>query len=262
MDFEAVADELYAARREEFTRLREERAARARADGSRDLAERIRKLRKPTSSAALVNHLARSRPDDVAGLRELGEALRDAHTELAGDRLRELSRQRHDLVRALTRAAAELASGGVSEAVSREVSETLDAAVADPESARAVQRGRLVSALRPPDPFAGAWLPTMQQGGPAAREPAKGKRKEQARGERRQPEKRERADTARQRLKQAREAAAQARSARDTARKELRAAEREEAKARKRTAEARQALAAADREVAHAEQRVTDLSSG
>lgn len=260
MDFEAVADELYAARREEFTRLREERAARARADGDRDLAERIHQLRKPTSSAALVNHLVRSRPDDIEGLHRLGDALRDAHTDLAGDRLRELSRQRHDLVRELTQAAAGLATGRVSEAVSREVTETLDAAVADPESARAVRRGRLVFALRPPDAFAGAWLPTAQQAGPAQRKPGKGKRRE--RGE--QPDSRKGADTARQRrqrLKQAREAAAQARSARDTARKELRAAEREEAKARKRTAEAKQALAAADREVADAEQRVTDLGS-
>lgn len=258
MDFEAVAGELYAVPREDFTRLRNERVAQARADGEPDLAARIQRLRKPTSSAALVNHLARERPADVAELGRLGESLREAHTELAGDRLRALSRQRHELVRNLTRAAAELSGGRVTESVSGEVTSTLDAAVADPEAAREVERGRLESALRPPDPFAAEWLPTK---GAAGRPSARTGRPSKRRGEP-EPEKPARRDKDRERLKRAREAAAQARTARDSARRRLRAAERDEAKARERTAEARKALDAADREVSRAERIVAELRGG
>lgn len=282
MDFESVADELYNADRDDFTALREQRAAEAREAGDKELATRIHRLRKPTSAAWLVNRLARHRPDEVAQLADLGEALRQAHSELAGDRLRTLSRQRHRLVRSLAEQASEVGDVPVSESINAEITATLDAAVADADSARAVTEGRLTSALQPPDAFAGEWLPTgvPAEPAPSHRKPGKittrkaGAAARRTSGEKQaEPEEEaepgeetepasERVGPARRRreaLRQAREAAAEARSTRDEARRELRAAEHAEKKARERTEAARDAFDAADREVADAEQRVADL---
>src|SRR5690625_3119266 len=67
--FEVVADELYAATRGEFVPLREERAAAARKRGETDLANRIHRLRKPTTAAALVNLLARHHAEAATEMR-------------------------------------------------------------------------------------------------------------------------------------------------------------------------------------------------
>ncbi|WP_199429810.1 hypothetical protein [Qaidamihabitans albus] len=260
MDFESVADELYGVDRDEFTAVRDERAAAARAAGDKELAKRIGGLRKPTSAAALVNGLARARPDEVGRLGEVGDALREAHAELAGERLRALSRQRHELVRALTEQAVELSGTKVSESVTREVSETLEAALADPEAGRAVAEGRLTSALRPDTGFSGDWMAV----GPPRKPAAGGKDGKSANGKKKDGKsKDDRAEIARRRreeLKQARAALAEARSARDDAGAELRAAEREEAKARRRTEAARKALDAAADEVERAERAVAELN--
>ncbi|WP_206077930.1 hypothetical protein [Prauserella endophytica] len=181
MDFESVADELYELDRDEFTPARDRRAAEARKAGDKDLATRIKGLRKPTSAAWLVNRLARSRPEDVAELAELGDALRRAHSELAGEDLRALSRRRHELVQTLTDRAAKLGDDKPGESVVREVYDTLDAALTDPESARAVTEGRLTSALRPGDAFAGDWMAL----GPA---PARPERKPEPKPQPKRPE--------------------------------------------------------------------------
>lgn len=57
MDLDSIAAELYAGSREEFTGRRNELAAQARKAGDRDLAARIKELRKPTSAAWLTNRL-------------------------------------------------------------------------------------------------------------------------------------------------------------------------------------------------------------
>lgn len=290
---DAIADELYALDRDEFIAARDKHAADARAAGDKDLASRIRALRKPTLAAWLVNRLAREEPDEVATLADLGDELRQAHAQLAGDALRTLSRRRHELVRSLTGRAERLAGGAVSESVSREVSETLDAALTDPGSARAVTEGRLTTALRPGDVFSGDWLAaapsapavprapatpkkTAKGTKPAGEaKPAKGRTPSPETAEReaarraeqerqRQAEARREAENERWRrreeLKRAREEAVRARSDRDEARRALRAAEREEAKARKRTESARQAFEAAQSRVADAEAAVDDLN--
>ncbi|MGW4517724.1 hypothetical protein ACWEO4_38520 [Streptomyces sp. NPDC004393] len=51
MGWDAVADELYGLPPGEFTAVRDERAKAARAAGDRDLAERIRRMRRPTLAA-------------------------------------------------------------------------------------------------------------------------------------------------------------------------------------------------------------------
>ncbi|HEY5989439.1 MAG TPA: hypothetical protein VIV12_24120 [Streptosporangiaceae bacterium] len=145
-----VADELYALAPAEFRAARDERAGQERAAGHRELADAIGKLRRPTVSAWLVNRLAREAADQVDRLLELGESLREAQQELAGDRLRELSAQRRQAITPLIQAAKRIASGAgqsVSAQVEREVLATFEAALADPDAAEAVRSGWLTSAL-------------------------------------------------------------------------------------------------------------------
>jgi hypothetical protein len=149
-DVDRVADELYALPPEEFTAARDRAAAQAKADGQAALAGQIRALRKPTQGAWVLNLLARERPDQLGELLDLGASLRTAQASLQGDELRRLSAQRSQVVGALARDALDLARGAgraATPAVQREVEQTLEAALADPEAAETVRAGRLSSAL-------------------------------------------------------------------------------------------------------------------
>ncbi len=151
MDFDDIADDLYGLAPERFTASRDARADEARAEGDRALAERIKKLRRPTVPAWLGNRLARDRAQDIEGLIGLGAQLREAQVGLSGDELRRLSRRRGDAVAALVAEARVLAreeDHSVSDAVLEEVTATLEAALADPAGAEALRRGRLTVALR------------------------------------------------------------------------------------------------------------------
>jgi hypothetical protein len=145
-----VADQLYALTPAEFTAARDERARQVRAAGQRDEAAAIKKLARPTASAWLVNQLGRAVPDRMTRLYELGEALQEAQRMLAGDRLRELSVQRRQVINELLPAASELAgqaASAASAAVLGEVRATLEAALADAGARAAVRSGRLTKAL-------------------------------------------------------------------------------------------------------------------
>ena len=145
-----VADELYALTPAEFTAARDERSRQVRAAGQRDEAAAIKKLARPTASAWLVNQLARSAPDQMNRLYDLGAALQEAQRTLAGDRLRELSVQRRQVIHDILPAASELAdraSQPASAAVLTEVRATLEAALADADARDAVRSGRLTKAL-------------------------------------------------------------------------------------------------------------------
>lgn len=153
MDVESVADELYGLRPTEFTAAREQRAARAREAGDRELAARIRALRRPTLAAWASNLLVRARPDEARSLVALGEAARRARRSPGGVRLRELDRRQHDLVAALAREAQRLtaeAGKEVGDAVREEVEATLRTVLADPGAAGAWLSGRLSRALGAP----------------------------------------------------------------------------------------------------------------
>jgi hypothetical protein len=150
MNLEQVADELYALAPAAFTAARDEQAGRARASGDAAFAGEIRKLRRPTVSAWLVNLLAREDSGQVDDLLELGRSLRAAQQALDGDRLRELSAERRRLVAALTQEVQRLAADAgqaVSAQVEREVRDTLEAALADQGMADAVRSGRLTKPL-------------------------------------------------------------------------------------------------------------------
>jgi hypothetical protein len=149
-DLARVADELYALPPEDFRAARDERAAQARASGDKALAREITALRRPVVSAWLVNLLARDEPGQMSELLALGDSLREAQQALDGDRLRELSTQRRDLVAALVAGMKRRAARdgrAVSLQVEREVEATLQAALADPEAAAAVSSGRLATPL-------------------------------------------------------------------------------------------------------------------
>jgi hypothetical protein len=141
-----VADELYAARPDEFIPLRDEAVARAKEAGDRDLARAIGRLRRPTRAAWLSNLLARQRPDQLEGLLGLAEGLADAQRTLDGAQLRQLGSQRRKLVSAVAQEAARLARAQhepVNDGLLREMGDILEAALADPDVADEVRSGRL-----------------------------------------------------------------------------------------------------------------------
>jgi hypothetical protein len=150
VDLDSVADELYALPVDEFIPTRTARVKEARAAKDRDLAAAIGALRKPSTSAWVVNLLARERADLVDQLLELAEALRSAQDTLSGPELRALSTQRHRVVASIVGEARKLAARQgvrVSDSVERELEATFDAALADPTAADAVRSGRLESSL-------------------------------------------------------------------------------------------------------------------
>ena len=152
MDLDSAAAELYAGAREEFTGRRNELAAEARKAGEKDLAARIKELRKPTSSAWLANRLVVAHPDEIGELTELGESLREAHRSLASDDIRELSHRRREQINRLLGLAREVArTEGVamSESITREIESSLEAAVAGEEAAAQLTAARLSTALTP-----------------------------------------------------------------------------------------------------------------
>lgn len=130
--------DLYGLAPEEFTAARDRAAKEDRS---------LKALRKPSVSAWVVNTLVRREPELLQQLVELGASLAEAQSARQGDELRELTQQRHQLVQAVTEQAVALVDRAVTPAVLTEVAQTLEAAMADPASAEAVQSGQLVRAL-------------------------------------------------------------------------------------------------------------------
>jgi hypothetical protein len=140
-------DELYEVKPEEFTALRTKLAAAAKQRGDGDTAKQITAARKPTTAAWVVNRLALRDPEIKGRLTRLGERLKEAHTAMDGNRIRELSAEQRRLVDDAARAAfeeAELAEP--TGALRDDVTGTLQAAVADPGVASRL--GRLTKAER------------------------------------------------------------------------------------------------------------------
>lgn len=147
---DVVAGELYRTRPQEFTAARTAAVAAARAGGDRVLARALAGLRRPSVAAWVVNRLVRERTPLVEQVVRLGESLRSAQAGLQGDALRELTKQRRQLVAAVTAEAAALAAEEgqrLGDAVTRQVEETLHAAITDPAAAEAVLGGRLTEPL-------------------------------------------------------------------------------------------------------------------
>ena len=143
-----AADRLYGLTLAEFTPARDALVKEHKAD--KDLAAALKRLKKPSLAAWVVNLLVRREAGQVGQVLDVGSALREAQTNLAGEELRALTRQRRQLTAAVTaRARAVAAELGlkVTSAVSDQVEATLTAAILDAECARAVRSGMLVTAL-------------------------------------------------------------------------------------------------------------------
>ncbi|NMO89184.1 hypothetical protein [Actinomycetospora sp. TBRC 11914] len=161
-DVDDAADELYGLHPDQFVPRRTELVKAARAAKDREAATAIGALRKPSLGAWLANVLARESPDEVAALEELGGSLRSAQEELSGDALRTLTRQRRELVGALVARARRLARQdgvGVGDSVARDLENTIAAALADGDAARAFAEGRLTTGLEPGVGFSGGSQP-------------------------------------------------------------------------------------------------------
>jgi len=144
------AEELYGLLPEEFMAARTAAVKAARDDGDRDLAKAIQTLRRPTVAAWSVNLLARRRAELVEQVVSLGGSLREAQAMLQGQALRDLTRQRRQLVAAVTQEVRALAAAEgqkLSDAAVRQVEETLQAAMADPAAAEAVRSGLLAQPM-------------------------------------------------------------------------------------------------------------------
>ncbi len=143
-----AADEMYAVPPAEFVAARDEQVRRAREDGKPELAKALGKLRRPTQSAYLVNLLTRDERDHVEDLLALGEEFRAAYADGDGDRLRELSGRRQQLLTTLLRATHRLGDRvgvRVSTEAGRDVEATLGAALVDPDVAEEVRIGQLAA---------------------------------------------------------------------------------------------------------------------
>ncbi|KRE94582.1 hypothetical protein ASG76_09170 [Nocardioides sp. Soil774] len=143
-----IADDLYALPLADFTPARDALAKEHKADKS--LAAAIKGLRKASVAAWVVNLLVRRDPDQVDQVLAVGAALRDAQDNLDATQLREFTKQRRQLTASVTTAARRMArEEGVrtTQAVADQVEATLTAAMLEPDAAKAVRSGLLVSAI-------------------------------------------------------------------------------------------------------------------
>lgn len=265
-DLESAADELYAGSREDFTPRRKELAKAARARGDRETAAAIDKLAKPTTSAWLANQLARDDSADVDQVAEVGDALREAHANLAGADLKTLSQKRTKLVATLVEQAAALNGSPLTESVTRELEEIFTTAVADADVARVLLAGRLTSA-KELAAAAAAWPTASGEAAPVARPKPKERKKDLS--ERERAEQAKKLEAARRELDEARAAVkeaevdrteeerilAEAQQAADEATEEVRRIYEELDAAETREKEARRRVGSATRSVKDAEKR-------
>lgn len=143
-----IADDLYALPLADFTPARDALAKEHKAD--KELAAGIKGLRKASLAAWVVNLLVRRDPDQVDQVLAVGEALRDAQENLDATQLREFTKQRRQLTASVTTAARRMArEEGVktTDSVADQVEATLTAAMLEPDAAKAVRSGLLVTAL-------------------------------------------------------------------------------------------------------------------
>ncbi|GAB3035536.1 hypothetical protein GCM10011376_18660 [Nocardioides flavus (ex Wang et al. 2016)] len=143
-----IADDLYALPLADFTPARD--ALVKEHKGDKALATAIKALRKASVAAWVVNLLVRRDPDQVDQVLAVGQALRDAQENLDAAQLREFTKQRRQLTASVTTAARRLArEEGVrtTQSVADQVEATLTAAMLEPDAAKAVRSGLLVTSL-------------------------------------------------------------------------------------------------------------------
>jgi hypothetical protein len=141
---------LYAAAPDAFMAMRSSLVAEAKAAGEGPAAREIGKLRKPSLAAWAVNLTARTAPDVVAALTDLGEQMRSAQSRLDTAALSAMRGERDAAVDAFVRAAVEAVSDAgrtLSPAAQQDVRSSAIAALADERASAAVTSGQLTRAL-------------------------------------------------------------------------------------------------------------------
>ena len=139
-------DELYRGAPEQFTAGRNELAAELKAAGEAEAAADVKRRKRPTQAASVVNRLSLDHPDETQALLEAAEQLRDVHAQLgtadSGERLREAARLERQALERLMEIARQMGPRPSSSTLDR-VGETLQAAGSDEDLARLVRTGRL-----------------------------------------------------------------------------------------------------------------------
>jgi hypothetical protein len=153
---ERELDELYGLPLEEWTRVRNDLAARLKKAHQAEQAEQVRSLRKPSVVAWAVNQLARREPKRVEALLRAGERLRAAQEQAlrgraAASDVNAAARAERDAVRDLVSAARDVleeAGHAASPATLDRVSQTLRAAAVDEQARELLTRGRFDEELK------------------------------------------------------------------------------------------------------------------
>jgi len=152
-DLEHELDGLYALPLEEFTKARNDLAARLKKAHQNEAADLVRALKKPSVVAAAANRLAREEPQQIVDLLAAGERLRDAQQRaLAGkataDEVNEAATAERDAVRALLASGRRQLGERSSAALLDRLGQTLRAAAVDDEGRKLLERGRLTEELK------------------------------------------------------------------------------------------------------------------
>ncbi|RRO14761.1 hypothetical protein EIL87_18665 [Saccharopolyspora rhizosphaerae] len=255
MDLREVSRDLLTGDPVGFVTARDEAAARAKESGDAELARHIKKLRKPTTAAWAVNLLADREHDELRALLDLGERLRSAQRELRGDELRELAAERTRLLDRLTGLAVDLAAERgqkIAESGREQITQTLTAALSDPEAARQVEEATLTKPLE----YSGFGLDDLavaavrrQAGNGAGKSRSKtggsGAKTRRSRSKRREED----GDTGEAELVELRDHLSRASNRLDETAEDLRKAERAEQEAQERCERLREELAEAESEL-------------
>jgi hypothetical protein len=251
VNLDDVAQEIYGLSPEEFTERRNARAKEIIAAGNRELGAEVRRLPKPTVSAWLANMLVRTRAARVTELVALGQELREAQSQGARADMRRVQDRRREIIRDLVAAASQCATEAghsMGSQVQRQLEDTLEAAVADPESAALLKAGTLSSPL--------AFIGFGGMNATTQRRPAKPPGEKPLRTSSSENESRGKAGTAERALAKATESLSSAQRATESAKASVEAARRRVNGASARHRAAARELREADRDRERANQEL------
>jgi hypothetical protein len=152
-DLDHELDALYDLPLEEFTKARNDLAARLRKAHQTDAADEVRSLKKPTTVAWAANRLARDEPKLTAALLDAGERLRETQQRaLAGkakpDEVADAAARERESIRSLLAAARKRLAGRATPPLLDKLSQTLRAAAVDERARPLLASGRLSEELK------------------------------------------------------------------------------------------------------------------
>jgi hypothetical protein len=180
----------------EFTRARDQLAARLRKAGQADEAEAVKTLKKPTPPVWAINQVARQEPAPIREFLEAVARLRSTQERRRSDELDEATRREREafarVVELVRQRLTETGSRDAPDTMAR-VTATLRGAAADTSHHDDLRRGTLKEELRAPgfEVFTGEFVPRESE--QRFEKPAKPPRRDESAEERQQRERRERA---------------------------------------------------------------------